>query len=242
MDAGEDFVRNGFASTTIEDITREAGVAKGTFYLYFDSKEAILAALRDRFIESCRERIAALASRVPAADWAGRLDAWVEGGISHYLDHVKLHDVVFHGGLQGHGSKAQNASVLELAELIRAGSAARAWEVESPELISVFLFSALHGIADQILSKRRSDHKAAIRLSQRIVRNALGIPPQAGSRRVSQPFLSQMRCHFPGALRLVNLDQSGAGSDGLERGRRGKPHHSKQADDLTNQDGNTKSV
>lgn len=185
MDAGErTFVRNGFASTTIEDITHEAGVAKGTFYLYFDSKEAILAALRDRFIESCRERIAALASRVPAADWAGRLDAWVEGGISHYLDHVKLHDVVFHAGLQRHGSRAQNASVLELAELIRAGSAARAWQVDSPELISVFLFSALHGIADHILNKRQSDHKAAIRVSQRIVRNALGIPPEAGNRRV----------------------------------------------------------
>jgi AcrR family transcriptional regulator len=184
MDAGErTFVRNGFASTTIEDITQKAGVAKGTFYLYFDSKEAILESLRDRFIEGCRGRIEALASQVPATDWAGRLDAWVEGGIRHYLEHVKLHDVLLHAGQQRHGSKAQNAAVSELAELIRAGSAARAWRVESPEIVSVFLFYALHGIADHILSNRRSDHKAAIRLSQRIVRNALGIPPQAGIRR-----------------------------------------------------------
>jgi AcrR family transcriptional regulator len=182
MDAGErTFVRNGFASTTIEEITQKAGVAKGTFYLYFDSKEAILESLRDRFIEGCRGRIEALASRVPAADWAGRLDAWVEGGIRHYLDHVKLHDVLFHDGLQRHGSKAQNVALRELAELIRAGDSARAWRVESPELVSVFLFYALHGIADHILSNRRSDHKAAIRLSQRIVRNAIGISAQSGS-------------------------------------------------------------
>ncbi len=185
MDAGErTFVQKGFASTTIEDITHKAGVAKGTFYLYFDSKEALLTALRDRFIEGCRGRIEALATRVPAADWAGRLDAWVEGGVRHYLDHVRLHDVLFHDGQQSHGSKAQNAAVLELEELIRAGSAARAWHVESSELVSVFLFYALHGIVDHILSNRRSDHEAAIRLSQRIVRNAIGIPPEAGSRSV----------------------------------------------------------
>jgi len=183
MDAGErTFVQKGFTSTTIEDITHKAGVAKGTFYLYFDSKEALLTALRDRFIEGCRERIEVLAARLPAADWAGRLDAWVEGGIRHYLDHVKLHDVLFHDGQQSHGSKAQNAAVLELEELIRAGSAARAWHVESSELVSVFLFRALHGIADHILSNRRSDHEAAIRLSQRIVRNTIGLPPEAGSR------------------------------------------------------------
>jgi len=185
MDAGErTFVQQGFAATTIEDITHKAGVAKGTFYLYFDSKEALLAALRDRFIEGSRGRIEALATRVPATDWAGRLDAWVEGGIRYYLDHVKLHDVLFHTGQQGHGSKAQNAAVLGLAELIRAGSAARAWRVESSELVSVFLFYALHGMVDHIVGNRRSDHEAAIRLSQRIVRNAIGLPPQAGSRRV----------------------------------------------------------
>jgi AcrR family transcriptional regulator len=185
MDAGErTFVRNGFASTTIEEITHKAGVAKGTFYLYFDSKEAILAALRDRFIEGCRGRIEALASRLPATDWAGRLDAWVEGGIRHYLDHVALHDVLFHAGNQRHGSKAQNAAVGELAELIRAGDSAGAWRVESPELVSVFLFHALHGIADQIQGTRRSEHKAAIRLTKTVVRNAVGIPAKAASRRV----------------------------------------------------------
>lgn len=50
----------------------------------------------------------------------------------------------------------------------------------------------------------------------------------AGSSAVLEPD----EVHFPGALRLVDLDQSGAGSDGLERGRRRKPHHAKEADDL----------
>jgi len=185
MDAGErTFLENGVAPTTIDDITRAAGVAKGTFYLYFDSKEALLAALRDRFISNCRERINALAARLAAEDWVGRLDAWVEGGIRHYLDHLELHDILYVAGDQAHGSMAQGVLVGELTELIRAGSAAGAWSVESPELVALFLFYGLHGVVDHIVTSRRPDRKAVIRLSQRMVRNVMGLTRTAGGRRL----------------------------------------------------------
>mgnify|MGYP002789019069 CR=1 FL=1 len=38
------FVERGFAATRIDDIAARAGVGKGTLYLYFDSKEALLEA------------------------------------------------------------------------------------------------------------------------------------------------------------------------------------------------------
>lgn len=42
MDAGREcFVRFGLKKTNIEDLTRPAGVAKSTFYLFFDSKERL---------------------------------------------------------------------------------------------------------------------------------------------------------------------------------------------------------
>ncbi|MFW5740538.1 MAG: TetR/AcrR family transcriptional regulator [Myxococcota bacterium] len=41
------FVRNGFHETRISEIARAAGVADGTIYLYFASKEALLIALFD---------------------------------------------------------------------------------------------------------------------------------------------------------------------------------------------------
>jgi len=41
----------GFAATRLEDVASAAGVAKGTIYLYFRSKEALFeAALRDRLV------------------------------------------------------------------------------------------------------------------------------------------------------------------------------------------------
>ena len=39
------FVEKGFAGTRLEDIALHAGVAKGTLYLYFDSKEALFRAV-----------------------------------------------------------------------------------------------------------------------------------------------------------------------------------------------------
>ncbi|MBM5573819.1 TetR/AcrR family transcriptional regulator [Deefgea sp. CFH1-16] len=39
------FIELGFASSSVEKIAKAAGVAKGTIYNYFDSKEALFVAL-----------------------------------------------------------------------------------------------------------------------------------------------------------------------------------------------------
>ncbi len=44
--ARECFLDRGYKGTPISAIVRSAGVAQGTFYLYFSSKQAVLAALR----------------------------------------------------------------------------------------------------------------------------------------------------------------------------------------------------
>lgn len=41
------FALNGFHATTISDIARESGVSQGTFYLYFQTKDDVIAALAD---------------------------------------------------------------------------------------------------------------------------------------------------------------------------------------------------
>ena len=41
------FARNGFAGTRIADLARGIGIAQGTIYRYFDSKEDLFAALRE---------------------------------------------------------------------------------------------------------------------------------------------------------------------------------------------------
>jgi AcrR family transcriptional regulator len=43
------FLSRGYDHTSLNDIIAEAGISKGAFYHYFPSKEALLAALADRF-------------------------------------------------------------------------------------------------------------------------------------------------------------------------------------------------
>ncbi len=63
------FARNGYFSSKVADIAREAGIADGTVYLYFKSKDEILHSIFDRameeFIAEGRREIAAVVG--PAA-------------------------------------------------------------------------------------------------------------------------------------------------------------------------------
>jgi AcrR family transcriptional regulator len=52
------FGEHGFEATTIEDITSVADVAKGTFFNYFETKEAILPAIAARRLEQLEETLA----------------------------------------------------------------------------------------------------------------------------------------------------------------------------------------
>ncbi|MCC6646813.1 MAG: TetR/AcrR family transcriptional regulator [Polyangiaceae bacterium] len=47
--ARKEFARRGYHSTTIEDIVAAAGIARGTFYLYFADKRGVFEELVDRF-------------------------------------------------------------------------------------------------------------------------------------------------------------------------------------------------
>lgn len=44
------FARQGYPKTNVSDLVKEAGVSRGTFYLYFKSKKDIFARLVDRFM------------------------------------------------------------------------------------------------------------------------------------------------------------------------------------------------
>src|SRR6516165_5036329 len=50
LDAARDVIRaNGYAGSTVDDICTAAGVSKGSFFHYFDSKEELGIAALERF-------------------------------------------------------------------------------------------------------------------------------------------------------------------------------------------------
>ncbi|HVZ06190.1 TetR/AcrR family transcriptional regulator [Hyphomicrobium sp.] len=72
------FARGGFHATTMQAICREAGISPGALYVYFDSKEALIAGLCERDRAEFAEKFAKLAS---APDFLEALAAIGE----HYL-------------------------------------------------------------------------------------------------------------------------------------------------------------
>jgi AcrR family transcriptional regulator len=63
LDAAEQcFARAGFHRTTMHDICKEAGISPGALYVYFDSKESLIAGISERDRAEFAERLAALAS------------------------------------------------------------------------------------------------------------------------------------------------------------------------------------
>ena len=56
------FLDKGVAATSVDDIVRAAGVAKGTFYLYFETKDDAVNAVAERMVEGVANRVAALAT------------------------------------------------------------------------------------------------------------------------------------------------------------------------------------
>jgi len=167
MDAAERlFLEQGVAPTTIEQITDGAGVAKGTFYLYFSSKDDILSALGDRFGGLHLERIKTALAKVPAENWKAKLTAWASACLNGYLDSIELHDVLFYGFRPPtREGPVRNTVIDHLAGLLRDGVSAGAWTIEDPELTAVFFFSGLHAVVDDAYLKEKRIHRA--RLTQK---------------------------------------------------------------------------
>jgi AcrR family transcriptional regulator len=76
------FMKMGYDAASMNDVTREAGVSKGTIYVYFQSKEELFAALIDRakgqFTDTVRET---LANSVDAEDGLRRFSLAFSGRI-----------------------------------------------------------------------------------------------------------------------------------------------------------------
>jgi len=86
LDAAQNlFLRYGVKRTALDDVVREAGIAKGTLYLYFDSKDALFAAVAEQLcaevLRNAEEAIASSSSSTSRI--VGCLDASI--GSMHRL-------------------------------------------------------------------------------------------------------------------------------------------------------------
>ena len=180
------FLSEGVAATTIEQITSAADVAKGTFYLYFSSKDDVLAALADRFGQKLLEKIKTAVTKEPAENWNGKLETWAAACVAGYLDSIQLHDILFYGSRPAkRDGLVDNIVIDHLAALLEAGVNAKAWSLDDPHFTAVFIFSGLHAVVDDAylkekrVNRARLSHRAQQLCSRAVAPTESGTPPAA---------------------------------------------------------------
>jgi AcrR family transcriptional regulator len=146
-------VDKGLAATSIEDIAERAGVAKGTFYHYFQDRAAMLEALRRRYCQRFAELVDAAMAACPPQDWNGRLAAWTDATVDEYLATYALHDAIFHDpDICRRCVISEEAFVASLASLLADGTAAGAWSLDEPLATASFMFHGMHGLLDEAIA------------------------------------------------------------------------------------------
>ena len=125
------FRAKGYDGATVSEIVREAGVAQGTFYLYFPSKRDVAVSLRDGLMETMAEAVAtAVESRTSLED---RLESLIAAGFKVARKNVDLFRLAFIGAdethSEMHSESPEHASLLRvITDLFR--DAVEAGEME----------------------------------------------------------------------------------------------------------------
>ena len=118
------FIEKGYENTSVDDIITEAGIAKGTYYYYFESKEATLEAVIEMMIEKA-ENIAktALTNPVPIPQKLASVvyafrpnkDEIVITDVLERKENIVMHDKI--------GKKIVEVAVPILSDIVREGIA-----------------------------------------------------------------------------------------------------------------------
>ncbi|HMA67536.1 MAG TPA: TetR/AcrR family transcriptional regulator [Desulfosalsimonadaceae bacterium] len=144
------FRQKGFQSARVSDIVAAAGVAQGTFYNYFRSKEAIFREICNDFIGQVRmifaERTDLMFSGETAEEIRGNVHRVIRDVFSVYQQNLDAAELLLREGI-GHGGlfKEIYEDILnQVLDLIRGqvnrGIARGVVHVSEPEMVSVFIF------------------------------------------------------------------------------------------------------
>jgi AcrR family transcriptional regulator len=172
------FIRRGISDTTVAEIAEAAHVAKGTFYLYFDSKEHLLATLRERFVDEMMAHALPFIERIGTEDWWRLADAVAESMVDFTLEHADLCTFIMQ---QPHTPGTRDILAdCELkmnaltASAIQVGIEAGAFHVDDPELAAVFMKNGtIFMVMEAILYGGKPDRDRLVAMAQRLNRKIL---------------------------------------------------------------------
>jgi AcrR family transcriptional regulator len=155
LDAAEAvLVEQGLVGATIDQITSRAGVAKGTYYLYFRSKDEVVRALQQRHWDALMAAAVEAASKLENTDdtWPV-VDSFIEATVDFDLEHRAWHRLVAQGwsaplGDVMPGNEQQMIDLFE--DRIRAAAERGLFDVPDPAMTSTLLYRVIQGTSHQL--------------------------------------------------------------------------------------------
>jgi len=201
------FFTKGYETTSVNEIIRAIGIAKGTFYHYFDSKEDLMVALADQITDEAVAIIRnitedpSLSAKEKFQKAFSQTGSWKIENKEMMLELLQ----VMYDPKNTRLFKTLNTMTLEkatphFAKIIKQGIAERAWETEYPDEMAHILFHMGFGISEQFRTGFLSLIQAPDEEKTEILedlRRKIAAYEYAISRLVGAE---------PGSLNLINID------------------------------------
>jgi len=174
--AAELFEERGVADVSVADITGAAGAAKGTFYLYFPSRHALIASVQEELAAEMTDVMADAADGIDGG-CAAVVTEQVRAIIEFWRRHARRLDLLFHPAVSpGEIDPAINILVGALTRTISDGARAGEIEVDDPPRAASLLFGAVRGGIQIELQRGRPQwarlHRATEELVDRLLQPA----------------------------------------------------------------------
>lgn len=162
-------VEEGLEGTSVAKVAEAAGIAKGSIYLHFDSRQDLLASLQADLWAQMLERPSEIAADGNLA-WAAKLDAIVEHWMRFEFEYHSLYHAVFHAVTPDSDEPLEAARVL-LGNVVTAGAEAGEFDLEDldEDVVVDFLLHAYVGPCFHHI-----DLATAVANVQRLFRRAVG--------------------------------------------------------------------
>ncbi|BAJ73707.1 transcriptional regulator [Microbacterium testaceum StLB037] len=160
------FLAQGVEATSVDAIARRAGVAKGTVYLSFPTKQHLVRAIEEEFDALILDRLRSATSTAPP-DAATAAAMWCTALVEASLDNLEVHDFLFYGRSARVAERTVDATLSDdLAGVLRDRG------VTDAEEVAVFLIGGVTALTD-LAVLRDSDRTELSARVERLVSAAL---------------------------------------------------------------------
>jgi AcrR family transcriptional regulator len=149
--------RFGYRKMTVEDISVEAGIGKGTIYLHFSSKEEVVLSHIDRIVERLQERLKEIANSEATVAERLRLMLLTRvlfrfDSIQHYTQSLNDLLAVLRPGLLTRRAQYFEAEAQIFAQVLTAGREAGELNFDDAHATAHALLQATNGLLPYSLS------------------------------------------------------------------------------------------